>query len=239
MEDEPAIATLIEYNLRRAGFQTRVAGGGKEALAAAVADPPDLVLLDIMLPDADGRDVCRELRRRGDVPVIFLTARDAEVDRIVGLELGADDYVTKPFSPGELVARVRAVLRRAGRPAQGNPAGAGAAAAPAGGLTAGEPEALRVGELYLDRARHEARRGDRPLHLTPTEFSLLECFMTHPGIVLSREQLLDRVWGVDYFGDPRLVDVHIRHLREKIEDDPADPRWIVTVRGAGYKLREG
>lgn len=224
VDDEPAITTLVEYNLKKAGLATLVAHDGATALALARREQPDLVLLDVMLPDLDGLTVCRELRRQTPVPVIFLTARDGEVDKIVGLELGADDYITKPFSPGELVARVRAVLRRV--------SGRAAAAAVQG------PAPLRAGGLKVDPARREVYKAGREVALTPLEFGLLLTLMQNRGLALSREQLLDQVWGADYFGDTRIVDVHIRHLREKIEDDPAAPRYIATVRGVGYKFRE-
>ncbi len=219
VDDEESIRELVQLNLRKAGYRTAAAATGAECLARVAEGRPDLVILDIMLPDTDGLTLCRVLRRDTAVPVIFLTARDDEVDRVLGLELGADDYVTKPFSPRELVARVRAVLRRAGE--NGAPR---------------SPEALTAGDLVVDLARHEARRAGRPVPLTPKEFELLAFLVRHAGQALSRDRLLDSVWGADYFGDVRIVDVHVRHLREKIEADPANPVYIKTVRGVGYRF---
>lgn len=222
-EDEPAVALLLEHTLQKAGYQTLVASDGDTALQVAQAQRPDLVLLDVMLPGMDGFALCRELQRTADIPVMFLTARSEEVDKVVGLELGADDYLTKPFSPSELVARVRAVLRRAARPAPGPAPDAGAP--------------LQCGDLTVDPARCEVWRRNREIALTPLEFKLLVVLVQNAGLVLSREQLLDKVWGPDYYGDPRVVDVHMRHLRQKLEEDPANPRFVVTVRGMGYKFQ--
>lgn len=218
VDDEESIVKLVEYNLRKAGFVTAAAYDGAGALGRERTERPDCIILDVMLPDMDGFDVCRELRRHTDVPILFLTARDADWDKITGLELGADDYVVKPFSPGELVARVRALLRRRA-PA---PAAAG--------------RILRRGELVVDPGRREVSLAGQPVELTPTEFELLACLAEHAGLALSREQLLDRVWGADYYGDPRVVDVHIRHLREKLGSE--GERYLRTVRGVGYKLAE-
>jgi phosphate regulon transcriptional regulator PhoB len=223
VEDEPDIADLVKYHLEKAGLPARVVGDGKQALELIVRDQPDLVVLDLMLPGMDGLELCRRLRgspaTRG-IPLIMLTAKAEEVDRIVGLEMGADDYIPKPFSPRELVARVKAVLRRT-------------AAAP-------EPSEAPVtaGALRLDPARHEVTRGGQPVLLSAMEFRLLEFFLRHRGRVYTRSQLLDQVWGQDRFVEPRTVDVHIRRLREKVEDDPRRPTLIVTVRGLGYKCRE-
>jgi phosphate regulon transcriptional regulator PhoB len=223
IEDEPDIADLVKYNLEKAGLPSRVVGDGKQALDLIVRNPPDLIILDLMLPGLDGLEVCRRLRgspaTRG-IPVIMLTAKAEEVDRIVGLELGADDYVPKPFSPRELVARVKAVLRRTAGPQEPSEA------------------PVTVGTLRLDPARHEVTRGGQPVSLSAMEFRLLEFFLRHRGRVYSRAQLLDQVWGQDRFVEPRTVDVHIRRLREKIENDPRKPSLIVTVRGLGYKCSE-
>lgn len=218
VEDEASLATLLQYNLEREGFRVGIAQDGEEALVMADETLPDLVLLDWMLPKVPGIEVCRRLRGRPDaknIPIIMLTARGEETDRIRGLDTGADDYVTKPFSMTELLARVRAVLRRI-RP----------------GLA---EDKIRVGDLILDRAAHRARRGDRDIHLGPTEFRLLEHLMQHPGRVFSREQLLDAVWGSDVYVEARTVDVHVGRLRKALnKSDEADP--IRTVRSAGYAL---
>jgi len=232
VDDEPALVEVVTYNLRLAGFETVVAEDGHEALRQAETAKPDLVLLDLMLPGLDGLTVCRALRSRyPDLPVIILTARGDEPDRVLGLELGADDYISKPFSPRELVARVRAVLRRSRRPAGEGAAGEGAAWVPG-------PVRLGPG-LELDPRAREVRRDGRVVPLTPTEFRLLETLLGHAGETLSRTRLFELVWGPEAYGDERTVDVHIRHLREKLEDDPSDPRLIVTVRGFGYRLRPG
>ena len=225
VDDEPSIVELVRFTLEREGFTTEVATSGQQALAMVRRQAPDLVLLDLMLPGTDGLEVCRQLRQMGNVPIIMLTARASEVDKVVGLELGADDYITKPFSPRELVARVRAVLRRATSPAGGG---------------AGPPESqeLQVGDIRMDLARHQVWVGSRQVELTPKEFELLRTFMAHRGIVLTRELLLDKVWGYDFAGDTRTVDVHVVRLRHKLEDDPARPRYIETVRGVGYRMRD-
>lgn len=223
VEDEPDIAELVKYHLDKAGLPARVVGDGKQALDLIVREQPALVVLDLMLPGLDGMEVCRRLRAspatRG-IPVIMLTAKAEEVDRIVGLEMGADDYVPKPFSPRELVARVKAVLRRAAAPTEPSEA------------------PVTVGDLRLDPARHEVTKDRQPVSLSAMEFRLLEFFLRHRGRVYSRAQLLDQVWGQDRFVEPRTVDVHIRRLREKIEDDPRKPTLILTIRGLGYKCRE-
>jgi DNA-binding response OmpR family regulator len=212
IEDETNISEIVGVYLRREGFSVVACGTGHEGMAAARRINPDLVILDIGLPDIDGLDVCRKLRERSHVPVIMLTARDAEVDRVVGLEVGADDYVTKPFSPRELVARVKAVLRRSRR----------------------EPdqELIRVGEIEIDRKRREVRRAGRPIELTAKEFDLLWYFCQNRGLVLSREQIMLNVWGYDYVGESRTIDAHVRQLRRKLGDDfPLKTRW-----GVGYQL---
>jgi two-component system response regulator VicR len=218
VDDEQSITDLLEYNLRQNGYQVVVARDGHEALRLARAEQPNLIVLDLMLPGPDGFDVCRELRREGGVPIIMLTARDEEVDRIVGLELGADDYVTKPFSVRELMARVKAVLRRVG-PAEG-----------------GASAVYRVGPLEIDPLAREARLEAAPLPLTRLEFDLLETLARHAGQALSREQLLDQVWGYDYYGDARAVDSAVKRLRAKLRKAGCDPDTIATVRGVGYRL---
>lgn len=224
VDDEESILTLLTHTLTRAGFGVYTASDGLAALETARRERPDAVILDLMLPDLDGFEVFRRLQREHPVPVIFLTAKGEEVDRIVGLELGADDYVTKPFSPRELVARVKVVLRRNQAETE----------------TAESASARRrtFGRVTIDLDRHQVFAGDEPVELTPKEFELLSYLAGHPGRALSRELILERVWGGDYFGDTRTVDVHIRHLREKLEADPAEPKLIQTVRGIGYRLRE-
>ena len=214
VEDEPDIGDLLALYLRREGWQVHVATSGEEGLAAIRARQPDFVVLDIGLPgELDGLDVCRELRQTSDVPVLFLTARDDEVDRILGLEIGADDYVTKPFSPREIVARIKAVLRR-GR-ASDNP-----------------KHEVAFGDVHIDLQRREVVRDGSPVALATQEFALLEVLVEQQGVVMSRQQLLDLAWGVDWIGDPRTVDVHVRQLRRKLGDDLP----LATVRGYGYRL---
>jgi DNA-binding response OmpR family regulator len=223
IEDEAELAALLEYNLTRHGLLTRVISSSKGALEQLESWKPDLVILDVMLPDGDGFDLCRRMRKNasiGRTPVIFLTARSDEVDRVLGLEIGGDDYVTKPFSPRELMARVKAHLRR-GEPDEGQEAAT---------------ELLRLGPFTLDRAAHRLSLRDEELALTSTEFRLLEFFLTHPGRAYSREQLLEEVWGQQHYVSPRTVDVHVRRLRERIEDQPDDPRHLTTVRGFGYRF---
>lgn len=223
VDDEPSIVELAAFNLRRAGFDVVTAADGPAALEAVRSLSPQVVVLDVMLPGLDGFEVCRQLRAWSAVPVLMLTARKEEVDRVVGLEIGADDYLTKPFSPRELVARVKALVRRVRLDRE---AAAGTDAA----------DAIQVGELSVDFAKHEARLAGRPLDLTRTEFNLLAHLAAHPGRVYARDELLKIVWGDDFFGDERTIDVHIRHLREKIETDPARPVLILTVRGVGYRM---
>jgi two-component system, OmpR family, response regulator VicR len=219
VDDEPPIVDLLVYNLQRANYEVLVARDGKDALDMARREEPDLIILDLMLPYLDGLEVCRALRRERDVPIIMLTARDSEVDRVVGLELGADDYVVKPFSVRELVARVGSVLRRA---------------------SPREPEApselVRVGELIVDVARHEASWRGIEVTLTAQEFELLHALARHAGQVLSREQLLTLVWGYEYYGDLRVVDAAIKRLRSKLHRVAPRDDLILTVRGVGYKL---
>ncbi len=215
VEDDQTLRDTLAYNLAREDYEVIQAGDGVTALDLARQHKPDLVLLDIMLPGLDGLSVCRALRHESAVPIVLLTARTGEVDRIVGLDSGADDYIVKPFSLGELLARLRAVMRR-GR--------------------SSEETRLQSGDLTLELISHRARRGDKNLELAPKEFDLLAELIRHKGAVLTRDLLLQRVWGFDYPGDTRTVDVHIRWLREKIEEDPAAPKRIETVRGIGYRF---
>jgi len=229
VDDEASIRTLVEYNFSRSGFDVETVEDGRVAYEKLKqgASKYDLVVLDLMLPGMDGLEVCRRLRQEGvKIPIILLTARDEEVDLVLGLELGADDYVTKPFSPRELVARARAVLRRTESREEDAPPAAGG-------------KVLRAGNIVLDVARHEVRVRGQLVEFTPKEFELLQYFMENPEHVLSRDQLLDRVWGYSAATDTRIVDVHVSHLREKIEDDSKNPKYIRTVRGIGYKFTEG
>lgn len=239
VDDEANIRELIVTYLRREGYTALEAGDGDEALALARTHHPALIILDVMLPGRDGLEVCRELRREGGPPIIMLTARNDEVDRVVGLELGADDYVAKPFSPRELVARVKAVLRRAA-PAQAVAASAaegtvGAAAAGASGHPGLEPPVV-LPDFSIDCAARELIVRGQRVACTIKEFDLLWLFCNNPNRVFTREQLLQQVWDYDYFGDLRTVDVHVRRLREKIETPGAEPRYIKTVWGVGYKF---
>jgi DNA-binding response OmpR family regulator len=218
VEDDLTVAEVVLAYLRRAGYLVEHAADGPSALAAAEANRPDLVVLDLMLPGIDGLEVCRRLQESGPIAVIMLTALGAESDRVLGLEVGADDYVTKPFSPRELTLRVRSVLRRS------------APAPEEGGLTV-----LSAGGLRVDVTGHRATRGGAPLALTTREFDLLAFLLAHPGEAFTREALMRQVWGWE-FGDQSTVTVHVRRLREKIEDDPADPRLLVTVWGVGYRF---
>jgi DNA-binding response OmpR family regulator len=225
IEDEPALLDTLEYNLVRRGYVVDTAKDGQAALSRARTFKPDLVVLDINLPYLDGFEVCRILRRDMNMPILMLTARDAEVDRVVGLEIGADDYLTKPFSMRELLARVKAQLRRVSLDRI-----EGAV------ISSNEAKALSSGNLLLDLARHEAFLEGQPLVLKPKEFELLLYLVRHKGQVNSRESLLEQVWGWRFTGGSRTVDVHVRWLREKIEDDPAHPKRLVTVRGVGYRF---
>ena len=226
VEDEPTLLETLEYNLIRQGYQVCTAADGPTALEVARRERPDAIVLDIMLPGLDGFEVCRILRREMSVPILMLTARADEVDRVVGLEMGADDYLTKPFSMRELLARVKALLRRVRLDRE---------ELAAAGEDAG-PERLIFGDLTIDQARHEVLRQGEPLRLKPKEYELLLFLARNRGIVLSRDLILERVWGWDYNGGSRTVDVHVRWLREKIEPDPANPTRIVTVRGVGYRF---
>ena len=219
VDDEAPIIDVLSYNLKQAHYQVVVAWDGEQALALARREQPDLIILDLMLPKLDGIEVCRALRRECDVPIIMLTARDEEIDRVLGLEMGADDYVVKPFSVRELLARVKNVLRRT-----------------APQTPAGPADLVRVGTLTVDAARHEAHLESIKLDLTALEFELLHVLARHAGLVLSREQLLDLVWGYDYHDDLRVVDAVVKRLRAKLRDAAPATDLIVTVRGVGYKL---
>jgi two-component system response regulator RegX3 len=218
VEDEESFSEALSYMLRREGFEVAVATTGPAALSEFDRSGADLVLLDLMLPGLSGTEVCRTLRQRSNVPVIMLTARDSEIDKVVGLELGADDYVTKPFSSRELVARIRAVLRRRAEPEELVPA------------------ALEAGPVRMDVDRHVVTVNGGQVPLPLKEFDLLELLLRNAGRVLTRGQLIDRVWGADYVGDTKTLDVHVKRLRAKIEPDPSNPRYLVTVRGLGYKF---
>lgn len=219
VDDEAPIMDVLSYNLKRAGYEVVMAWDGEQALALARRELPDLIILDLMLPKLDGLEVCRALRRERDVPIIMLTARDEEIDRVVGLELGADDYVVKPFSVRELLARVKNVLRRlTPRP----PAALG--------------ELLRTGTLEVDVSRHQARLGDATLELTALEFELLRVLATQPERVFSREQLLEQVWGYQYHDDLRVVDAVVKRLRAKLRQAAPESEYVITVRSVGYKL---
>jgi DNA-binding response OmpR family regulator len=233
VEDEPVLLETLEYNLTRQGYQVVTAEDGRTALGVARAEQPDLIVLDIMLPGIDGLEVCRILRQEMPVPILMLTARADEIDKVVGLEVGADDYMTKPFSMRELMARVKAMLRRVRLISEqvGSPeaANAGAASIPT------DP-AMKHGDLVVDPARRRVLVGGDEVTLSPKEFDLLTFLVRHPGIVLTRDLILERVWGWTYEGGSRTVDVHVRWLREKIETDPANPERITTVRGVGYRF---
>ena len=221
VEDEPQIAALVRDYLEHAGFAVRIAATGEAALQAVRRDRPDLVVLDLGLPGLDGLDVTRAIRRESNLPVIMLTARDDELDKLLGLELGADDYLTKPFSPRELVARVRAVLRRVD-------AGAGHAA----------DDVIRAGDLTMDVPRMRTELGGRSIDLTPTEFTLLAALARQPGRIFTRSQLLDAVHGVAFESYERAIDTHIKNLRRKLEPDPRRPAHVLTVYGVGYRLAD-
>jgi two-component system response regulator RegX3 len=218
VEDEKSLSEPLSYLLRREGYEVQVVDNGLAAVSAVEAAPPDLMLLDLMLPGLPGTEVCREVRQRSSLPIIMLTAKDSEVDIVVGLELGADDYVTKPYSSRELLARIKAVLRR----------------------RAEDPHAsqsiLEYHGIVLDSDRHQLVVRGTPVSLPLKEFELLELLMLNAGRVLTRGQIIDRVWGSDYFGDTKTLDVHIKRLRSKIEDNPSEPTMIVTVRGLGYRF---
>ena len=220
VEDDATLAETLRYNLEREGYTVIGAGDGVTALELARQDKPDIVVLDVMLPRLDGFSVCRMLRKESAIPIIMLTARQDEVDRIAGLELGADDYLTKPFSVGELLARIRAILRRSDR----------------SGGSGADRDILHIGMIKLDAGSRRIWRNDAEIQLSQKEFDLLACLMRNRGLALSRDVLLERVWGFDYVGDGRTVDVHIRWLREKVELDPSAPEYLQTVRGIGYRF---
>jgi two-component system response regulator RegX3 len=226
VEDEESFADPLAFLLRKEGFTTAVAATGHDALAEFDRNGADIVLLDLMLPGMSGTDVCKALRTRSAVPVIMVTARDSEIDKVVGLELGADDYVTKPYSARELIARVRAVLRRGGE--------AGAESDGQGGRGGGA--VLEAGPVRMDVERHVVSVNGADVALPLKEFDLLEYLLRNVGRVLTRGQLIDRVWGADYVGDTKTLDVHVKRLRSKVESDPGAPRHLVTVRGLGYKF---
>ena len=218
VEDEESLADPLAYLLQKEGFETTIVADGSSALAEFDRARPDIVLLDLMLPGMSGTEVCKQLRTRSSVPVIMVTARDTEIDKVVGLELGADDYVTKPYSARELIARIRAVLRRGSDPEESG------------------DTLLEAGPVSMDVERHIVRVHGGQISLPLKEFDLLEFLMRNKGRVLTRGQLIDRVWGSDYVGDTKTLDVHVKRLRSKIEHDPANPALLITVRGLGYKL---
>ncbi len=220
VDDEPPLVRLVSAYLEREGFSVSTAADGEEAIRLARERTPDVVVLDLMLPGIDGIEVCRRIRTFSDAYIVMLTARVEEVDKIVGLSTGADDYMTKPFSPGELVARIRAMLRR-----------------PRGDEVA--PEARRLGDLSIDPLAREVTRDGHPISLTRREFDLLDALSERPNVAFNRRQLLERVWGPTWFGDEHVVDVHIANLRRKLGDDPGAPRYVLTLRGVGYRLGSG
>jgi DNA-binding response OmpR family regulator len=220
VEDDDLIVDSVRYGLEREGYRVLAAYDGAAGLALAHVEAPDLVLMDVMMPIMDGLQACRTLRAESTVPIIMLTARGEELDRIIGLELGADDYVVKPFSMRELVARIRAQLRRVDMQPR-----------MAAGISS-----MSVGEITLDNDRHVVTKTGRTIDLRPKEFDLLAVLITQPGHAFERGELLDAVWGNDWIGDPRTLDVHMRWLRQKLEDDPATPRYLLTVRGLGYRF---
>jgi two-component system response regulator RegX3 len=225
VEDEASFSEALEFLLSKEGFVITTAATGTEAIAKFQRGEFDLILLDLMIPEISGIEVCRTIRAQSQVPIIMLTAKDTEIDKVVGLELGADDYVTKPYSKSELVARIRAVLRRG----SGGNGGAGA-------LGEGDAGVLSVANIRMDIDRHQVSVAGQPISLPLKEFELLEFLMRNAGRVLTRNQLIDRVWGSDYVGDTKTLDVHIKRLRAKVEKDPANPTLIQTVRGLGYKI---
>ena len=220
VDDEKTLVKALTFNLEKEGFRVEQAYDGQEAIEKVFGLKPDIVVLDLMLPEMDGFEVCRSIRKKMEVPIIMLTARSEDIDKVLGLELGADDYLTKPFNSRELVARIKAILRRSTVRDEEN------------------KKTIQIGKLFVDLLQHRVRVDDKEISLTSKEFALLSFLAANAGNVYSREQLLEQVWGYDYYGDVRTVDVHIRHLREKIENDPANPDIIVTVWGTGYKIRE-
>lgn len=223
VDDEPSISEVVSLYLKQAGYQPTVISDGRQALERIKAEPPDLLILDVMLPGVDGYEITRQVRARSTVPIILLTARKDEIDRILGLELGADDYVVKPFSPRELVSRVKAVLRRT----------------QIAEIAPGGEQPIAFGTVRIDPRTHQVTVDGEEIPLTVKEFDLLWTFASHPRQVFNRDQLLDRVWGVTEFVDPSTVTVHVRRLREKIEADPSNPAHIVTVWGVGYRFEPG
>ncbi len=220
VDDEKTLVKALSFNLEKEGFRVEKAYDGEEALQKVFDLKPDIVVLDLMLPEVDGFEVCRRIRKKLEVPIIMLTARTEDIDKVLGLELGADDYLTKPFNSRELVARIKAILRRS---------------------AFREDEAkklLQIGNLQIDLLQHRVRLDGKDINLTTKEFALLSFLAANAGNVYSREQLLEQIWGYDYYGDVRTVDVHIRHLREKVETDPGNPDLILTIWGTGYKIRE-
>jgi two-component system, OmpR family, response regulator VicR len=220
VDDEKTLVKALTFNLEKEGFKVEQAYDGEEALQKVFTLAPDIVVLDLMLPGLDGFEVCRRIRKKLDVPIIMLTARSEDIDKVLGLELGADDYLTKPFNARELVARIKAILRRS--------------------VVRNEStkKLIQIGDLQVDLLQHRVRLREQEISLTSKEFALLSFLVANAGNVYSREQLLEQVWGYDYYGDVRTVDVHIRHLREKLERDPGSPDYILTVWGTGYKIRE-
>lgn len=224
VEDELTLRETLAYNLKNQGYIVETAGDGPGAIEKAREVKPDLILLDIMLPGMDGFEVCRSIRHEMTVPILMLTARDDEIDRVVGLEVGADDYLTKPFSMRELIARIKALLRRMRIMQEMNP------------NILNSHKQIRSDNLVIDESRREVLLNDHPLELKPKEYELLVFLARNKGSVLTREVILEKVWGWDYFGDSRTVDVHVRWLREKIEEKPAEPKRIITIRSAGYRF---
>jgi two-component system response regulator VicR len=220
VDDEKTLVKALKFNLEKEGFLVEEAFNGEEALDKAFKVNPDIIILDLMLPGLDGFEVCREIRKKEEIPIIMLTAKGEDIDKVLGLELGADDYMTKPFNPRELVARMKAILRRSGTRDEGL------------------RKQIQIGALQIDLLQHRVRQGEREIDLTAKEFALLSFLASNAGRVYSREELLEQIWGYNYYGDARTVDVHIRHLREKIEEDPSNPQLIITVWGTGYKFRE-
>ena len=220
VDDEESILELVAFNLTQAGYRLLTTKDGLEGLALARREKPDLIVLDVMLPGLDGLEICRVLRKETSVPILMLTARKTESDKVIGLDLGADDYLTKPFSPRELVARVKAVLRRTGKEELSS------------------PDNLERGELVINPAKHELFVRGEKIDLTFKEFELLKLLASHPGRVFTREYLLERLWDDGIYSDSRTIDVHVRHLREKVEANPGVPEYIQTVRGLGYKFKE-
>ena len=220
IDDEKTLVKALTFNLEKEGYRVEQAYDGEEALQKVFTVSPDIVVLDLMLPLIDGFEVCRRIRKKLDIPIIMLTARGEDIDKVLGLELGADDYLTKPFNSRELVARIKAILRRSVFRAEEN------------------KKVVQIGNLMVDLLQHRVRLDDQEINLTSKEFALLSFLITNAGNVYSREQLLEQVWGYDYYGDVRTVDVHIRHLREKLEKDPGNPDLLLTVWGTGYKIRE-